>query len=58
MTWHNNCHDRTWSTTRGAPPCRLQACLQCQLSAGSPPVARPPLSRFPASVAMPIGPIR
>nr|WP_324195707.1 hypothetical protein [Nocardia elegans] len=47
MTWHNDFHDRTWSTTRGAPPCRLQARLQRQLSAGSPPVARPPLSPIP-----------
>nr|WP_312033449.1 hypothetical protein [Nocardia veterana] len=42
MTWHNESHDRTWSTPRGTSPRRLQACLQRQLSAGSPPVARPP----------------
>ncbi|MEC3952729.1 hypothetical protein VMT65_06775 [Nocardia sp. CDC153] len=42
MTWHNKPHDWTWSTTRGASPCRLQARLQRELSAGEPPVDRLP----------------
>nr|WP_312030891.1 hypothetical protein [Nocardia vermiculata] len=61
LTWHNNLHDRTWSTTRGASPCRLQARLQRQLSAGKPPetqLARPPLIPVPASSTMPFGSIR
>ncbi|WNJ61154.1 hypothetical protein RMO66_10895 [Nocardia seriolae] len=41
LTWHNKPHDWTWSTTRGASPCRFQACLQRELSAGEPPVDRP-----------------
>nr|WP_324192799.1 hypothetical protein [Nocardia transvalensis] len=50
LTWHNKAHDRTWSAIGGASSRRLQACLQRELSAGLPPVARPlsPGSRRPS----------